>query len=78
MKYCISKGSIAIDGISLTIAKINDDYSDKYGSITIAIIPHTLKKTNLQFKHRNDTINIETDFIAKHIEKLLPVKEKNG
>ena len=78
MKYCILKGSIAIDGISLTIAKINDDYNDKYGSVTIAIIPHTLKKTNLQFKHRNDTINIETDFIAKHIEKLLPVKEKNG
>ena len=38
MKYCISKGSIAIDGISLTIAKINDDYNDKYGSVTIAIV----------------------------------------
>ena len=77
MKYCISKGSIAIDGISLTIAKINDNYDDKYGSISISIIPHTLKKTNLQFKNRKDTVNIETDFFAKYIEKLLPKKEEN-
>ena len=77
MKYCILKGSIAIDGISLTIAKINEEYDDKYGSISISIIPHTLEKTNLQFKNRKDTVNIETDFFAKYIEKLLPKKEEN-
>ena len=77
MKYCILKGSIAIDGISLTIAKINEDYDDKYGSISMSIIPHTLKNTNLQFKNREDTVNIETDFFAKYIEKLLPKKEEN-
>ena len=77
MKYCIPKGSISIDGISLTIAKINDGYDDKYGSISISIIPHTLKNTNLQFKNRKDTVNIETDFFAKYIEKLLPKKEEN-
>jgi len=77
MKYCILKGSIAIDGISLTIAKINEDYDRKYGSISISIIPHTLKNTNLQFKNKKDTVNIETDFFAKYIEKLLPVKEEN-
>ena len=77
MKYCILKGSIAIDGISLTIAKINEDYDGKYGSISISIIPHTLENTNLQFKNRKDTVNIETDFFAKYIEKLLPKKEEN-
>ena len=77
MKYCILKGSIAIDGISLTIATINEEYDDKYGSISISIIPHTLENTNLQFKNRKDTVNIETDFFAKYIEKLLPKKEEN-
>jgi len=77
IKYCITKGSIAIDGISLTIAKINDNYDDKYGSVCISIIPHTLENTNLQFKKRNDAVNIETDFFAKYIEKLLPKKEEN-
>ena len=77
MKYCILKGSIAVDGISLTIAQINDNYDDKYGSIAISIIPHTLENTNLQFKNKKDTVNIETDFFAKYIEKLLPKKEEN-
>ncbi len=77
MKYCILKGSIAIDGISLTIAKINDNYDEEHGIISISIIPHTLKNTNLQFKNRKDTVNIETDFFAKYIEKLLPKKEEN-
>ena len=77
IKYCILKGSIAIDGISLTIAKINEDYDDEYGSISMSIIPHTLENTNLQFKNRKDTVNIETDFFAKYIEKLLPKKEEN-
>ena len=77
MKYCILKGSIAIDGISLTIATINEEYDDKYGSISISIIPHTLENTNLQFKNRKDTVNIETDFFAKYIEKLLPKKEED-
>jgi len=77
IKYCIAKGSIAIDGISLTITKINDNYDDKYGSICMSIIPHTLENTNLQFKKRDDTVNVETDFFAKYIEKLLPKKEEN-
>ena len=75
MKYCVLKGSIAIDGISLTIAKINDNYNDSYGSITMSIIPHTLKNTNLQYKNKKDTVDIETDFFAKYIEKLLPKKD---
>ena len=78
LKYCIKKGSIAIDGISLTIAKINDNYDDKCGSVSMSIIPHTLENTNLKFKNKNDTINIETDFFGKYVEKLLqPRMETN-
>jgi riboflavin synthase len=76
LKYCIKKGSIAIDGISLTIAKINEDCSKNYGSISMSIIPHTLENTNLKYKKTNDTVNIETDFFAKYIEKLLPKDDK--
>ena len=78
MKYCIPKGSIAIDGISLTIADINDNYNDEFGLITLSIIPYTLKNTNLFFKDKNNSVNVETDFFGKYIEKLLPVKEHNG
>ena len=72
LKYCIQKGSIAIDGISLTIAEINDNDDSKLGLITVSIIPHTYDNTNLQFKKKNDLVNIETDFFGKYIEKLLP------
>jgi len=75
LKYCILKGSIAIDGISLTIADINDNYDNNYGSISVSIIPHTLENTNLKFKKSNEKVNIETDFFAKYIEKLLPKKD---
>ena len=71
LKYCINKGSIAIDGISLTIAKVNDNYDNKFGSVSMSIIPHTLENTNLKFKTKNDTVNIETDFFGKYVEKFL-------
>ena len=71
LKYCINKGSIAIDGISLTIASINDNVDSSKGSFSLAIIPHTLEKTNLKFKKIMDTVNIEFDFFGKYIERLL-------
>ena len=78
LKYCIHKGSIAIDGISLTIANINNNYDDKCGRISMSIIPHTLENTNLKFKTRNDTVNIETDFFGKYVENFLqPRMETN-
>jgi len=65
IKYCIPKGSIAIDGISLTIVSI------KKNIITIAIIPHTIKNTNLKSKEVGDSVNIETDILGKYIERLI-------
>ena len=63
--YCIPKGSIAFDGISLTIAKITDNI------IQVALIPHTLENTNLQNKSIGDSINVETDIIGKYIVRFI-------
>ena len=65
LKYCIYKGSITLDGISLTIMEILKS------SIKVSIIPHTLKNTCLGLKKVNSSLNIETDLIAKYVEKNL-------
>ncbi|SVD96895.1 uncharacterized protein METZ01_LOCUS449749, partial [marine metagenome] len=65
MRYCIPKGSITMDGVSLTIASINGNIID------IALIPHTLDNTTLGLKGKSDTLNIETDIIGRYIDRLL-------
>jgi len=67
----VEKGSIAIDGISLTIAEL------KTSSFTVAIIPFTLKMTNLQDKRVKDMVNLEFDFFGKYVKRILEEKE-NG
>lgn len=64
-KYAILEGSIALDGISLTIAHLNEN------RVSVNIIPHTVRHTSLQFKNVGDAMNVEVDMIAKYIEKLL-------
>lgn len=64
-KYMISEGSIALDGISLTIARLSEN------TFTVAIIPHTLEKTSLSAKKVGDVLNLEVDMIAKYIENFL-------
>lgn len=65
LKYIIEKGSITIDGISLTVAKVTDrDFS-------VSIIPHTLKNTILAYKSEGHIVNLENDCIAKYVEKLM-------
>lgn len=71
MKYIIEKGSVAVDGISLTVAKVNKNY------FSVAIIPHTLKETILYYKKAGDKVNIENDIIGKYVEKLLPFNNIN-
>jgi riboflavin synthase len=62
-KYLVFKGSIAVEGISLTVAKLEGS------RLTIAIIPHTIKMTNLRSLMPGDPVNIETDIVAKYLEK---------
>ena len=64
-KYLIKEGSIAINGISLTIADLNRN------EISISVIPHTWQNTNLKDKEVNDKVNVEIDILAKYVEKLL-------
>jgi riboflavin synthase len=65
-QYIIPKGSITIDGISLTVVDL------KQNLLSISLIPHTLKKTNLGIKSIGDRVNVEFDIIGKYILKLLP------
>lgn len=72
MKYIVEKGSVAIDGISLTVVEVNNlDFK-------VSIIPHTQKETNLSFRKKNDIVNIECDIIGKYVEKLLLPKENKS
>ena len=64
-KYTIKKGSITIDGISLTIAEVKESL------VTVAIIPHTYENTNLKTLKTRDYVNIEVDVLAKYVEKFL-------
>ncbi len=65
LRYCINKGSIAIDGISLTISSVKGFFID------IAVIPHTFNNTNLKYKKHGDYVNIEADVLGKYVEKIM-------
>jgi riboflavin synthase len=71
-KYVVFKGSIAVEGISLTVAKLEGL------RLTIAIIPHTIKMTNLGSLKAGDPVNIETDIVAKYLEKWTHRDEQSG
>ena len=64
-RYVVSKGSIAVDGISLTIAGIES------ACFSVSVIPHTLKVTNLGFLHPGDSVNLEADLLAKYFERFI-------
>jgi len=71
-KYVVFKGSISIEGISLTVASLEGL------RMTIAIIPHTIKMTNLQSLKPGDPVNIETDIVAKYLEKWTRRDQQTG
>ncbi len=71
-KYVVHKGSITINGISLTVAEINQN------RFKVAIIPHTFENTNLKALNVGDNVNIETDILGKYVEKMLSAKDNNS
>jgi riboflavin synthase len=71
-KYIAKKGSIAIDGISLTVADLTDR------GFILSIIPHTLKNTNLLYKKVGDFVNVECDVFARYIERMLENRENKN
>ena len=66
-KYIVNQGSIALDGISLTVGEINDGNNQ----VTVWLIPETLERTNLSMKKAGDLINVEVDVLAKYVERLI-------
>ena len=64
LRYCVEKGSIAVEGVSLTIAALGTD------SFTIALIPHTREATTLGAVAEGDEVNLEVDVVAKYVERL--------
>jgi len=65
LRYCVAKGSIAVDGISLTINEVGER------SFGVAIIPHTVSVTTLGLKQPGDMVNLEADLVGKYVERLL-------
>lgn len=68
-RYVVEKGSIAVDGISLTVASLPP------GAFEVALIPHTLQNTNLRTLQLGDAVNLECDVLAKYVESMLKVRE---
>ena len=66
LRYVVEKGSIAVQGTSLTVAAVDDE------GFAVALIPHTLAHTTLDELEREDRVNLEVDVLAKYVEKLLP------
>ena len=65
LRYVVEKGSVAIDGVSLTVASVSND------SFRVSVIPHTARVTTLSGKKTGDTVNLENDILGKYIEKLM-------
>jgi riboflavin synthase len=68
VRYCLEKGSIAVDGVSLTVATLDDE------GFEVALIPHTLEVTTLGRLAPGDQVNLETDVLAKVVERLLAAR----
>ena len=72
LRYVVEKGSIAVDGISLTVAAVSSD------AFSVSTIPHTVSCTNLCQRHKNDVVNLETDILGKYVEKLFqPIPQEH-
>jgi riboflavin synthase len=66
LRYCVEKGSITVDGVSLTVAALDDD------GFAVALVPHTLAATTLGALDPGEPVNLEVDVLAKYVERLLP------
>lgn len=72
LRYVVEKGSVALDGISLTVARVSA------ADFTVSLIPHTREITNLREKRMGSRLNIETDILGKYVEKLFPGAHTRG
>ena len=68
LRYCVEKGSVCVEGVSLTVAELGPR------SFTVALIPHTLEVTTLGALAPGDEVNLEVDVLAKYVERLLAAR----
>ncbi len=66
LRYCVEKGSVTVDGVSLTVAELRDD------AFVVALVPHTLEVTTLGAVRPGQLVNLEADVLAKYVERLMP------
>jgi len=69
MPFIVEKGSITVDGVSLTVAGLSE------GTFSVALIPHTLEMTTLGLRKPGDAVNLEVDVLAKYVERLLEARQ---
>ncbi len=69
LRFCVEKGSITVDGVSLTVAELAGD------AFAVALVPHTLERTTLGDASSGDAVNVEVDVLAKYVERLLAGRE---
>jgi riboflavin synthase len=74
-RYVVSKGSVCVDGVSLTVVSTSPTTGNERASFTVSLIPETLARTTLGFRQPGDAVNLEVDVIAKYVEALLPPKD---
>ena len=72
LRYCVEKGSIAVNGVSLTVADLDGD------GFAVALVPHTLAVTTLGAAAAGEEVNLETDVLAKYVEKLAGLRSGHG
>ena len=65
LRYCVEKGSVTVDGVSLTVAELADD------AFAVALVPHTLEATTLSALRPGQAVNLEADVLAKYVERLV-------
>ena len=70
LRYCVEKGSVTVDGVSLTVAELADD------AFAVALVPHTLEATTLSELAPGREVNIEVDVLAKYVERLLQARDR--
>jgi riboflavin synthase len=70
--YCVEKGSVTVEGVSLTVAELGE------GAFAVALVPHTLAATTLGLLRPGDPVNLETDVIAKYVERLIGLRSAHA
>jgi riboflavin synthase len=76
-RYVVAKGSVAVDGVSLTVVSTSSTTGEGGDSFTVSLIPETLARTTLGGKQPGDPVNLEVDVVAKYVERLLAHQQKD-